>query len=152
MKIAANINQILRTNLGIIFVGLVILLMTTSPVSAQITNPVIGELGQGIGDTSGDEKSAELFANFFVSIWQAVIMFGGLTVLVFYIWGAFEWITAGSDTSKAEKARYRITNATIGLILLISTFVIVGFVSTALFGEEFQILNLSLPTTQIGAP
>lgn len=118
-------------------------------VMAQIVNPVTGELGQGIGSADGYEgKAGELFSTYFVMIWQALIMFGGLTVLIYYLWGALEWITAGGDSGKAEKARNKFTNATIGLVLLISVFVIVGFISVALFRDEFQILNFTLPTAE----
>jgi hypothetical protein len=113
---------------------------TTVQTFAQgITNPVIG----GLGDDAEKAKSGELFTSYFVDIWNAVITVGGLIVLVMFLWGAIEWITAGGDSSKIEKARDRILQSLIGLIILVSSFVIIGFISQLLFGEEFSLLNLS---------
>lgn len=50
---------------------------------------------------------------------------GGLAVLVFMIWGAFDWITSGGDKEKITNARRKITNALIGLALLaLSAFIV----------------------------
>ncbi|MFZ1721059.1 MAG: hypothetical protein WAU07_00985 [Microgenomates group bacterium] len=134
---------------GLLFALLLVIILKPTQISAQITNPVIGDLGEGVSSAPAyGTEAGRLFSTYFVNIWQAAIVMGGLSVLIYYIWGAFEWITAGSDAGKVEKGRVRITNATIGLILLVSVFVIVGFISTLLFGEEFQILDLTLPSTQ----
>lgn len=47
-----------------------------------------------------------------------VFIVAGLAVLVFLIWGAFDWITSGGDKEKVSAARRKITNAFIGLVLL----------------------------------
>ncbi len=56
--------------------------------------------------------------------------------------GSIEWISAGADVAIVEKARRRITQAMIGLLVLVSSFVIIEFVSQLFFGDEFSILNL----------
>lgn len=104
-----------------------------------ITNPVIGSLGD---DLEG-AKSGSLATSYFVNIWNTIISIGGLAVIIMFLWGALEWITAGGDSSKIEKARNRIMQAIIGLIILVSSFVILGFVSQIFFGEDFSLLNLS---------
>lgn len=51
---------------------------------------------------------------------------GGLAVLIFFVWGAFDWITSGGDKEKVSSARKKMTNAIIGLILLALSYFIVG--------------------------
>jgi hypothetical protein len=116
-------------------------ILRTPIVQAQITNPVTGSFGEYSQDTT----SGAQFVGYFVNIWAAVTTVGGLAVILFMIWGAFDWITAGGDTGKIGKARDKMTNAVIGLILLVSTFVIIGFVGRLFFGEEFDILKLDIP-------
>ena len=56
---------------------------------------------------------------------QILAIFGGLAVLVFIVWGAFDWITSGGDKEKIAGARKKITNALIGLALLaLSAFIV----------------------------
>ncbi len=106
-----------------------------------ITNPAIGQLGN---DAAG-ASDGSLFVGYFITLWRALIVVGGLAVVYFFIWGALRWILAGGDAGKVQKARDQIIQAIIGMILLVSSFVIIGFVSQLVFGENFDILNLTLP-------
>lgn len=108
-------------------------------VHAQITNPAIGELG----NNAEEAVSGQTFVRYFVDLWNTVITIGGFIVLIMFLWGALEWIVAGGDSGKIEKARNKITQSIIGLLILVSSFVIIGFISQLFFGEEFSLLNLS---------
>lgn len=52
------------------------------------------------------------------------IFFGIIICAIWLIWGGFQYIIAGDDPEKAEAARTRITNAVIGLMIVISIFLI----------------------------
>jgi hypothetical protein len=108
----------------------------------RITNPVTGELG----DNPEAAKSGVLLTGLFVKFWRIAINMGALVVMLFYVLAAYEWITSGSDAGGTEKARQRFINATIGLILLVASFAIVAFVGELLFGDNFDLLNLTFPT------
>ncbi len=120
----------------------------TTQVSAQISNPAIKELGSADNVTAAE--SGSLFAGYFVSLWSSVISLGAVAVLIYFVWGSFEWITAGGDSAKTDKARQRITNAMLGLFILVSTFVIINFMSFLFFGDEFQILRITFPGASTG--
>ena len=110
-------------------------------ILAQVINPVIGELGQ-----SGDDVSTGgRFIQYAVYLWRAAITLGALAVIAFFLLGAFTWITSGGDKNKVEEARNKITNAIIGLVLLVSSLVLLSFLSKLLFGGEFDILKLTIP-------
>lgn len=53
---------------------------------------------------------------------------GGIGTLVFFIWGALDWILSGGDKEKVASARKKMTNAIIGLVLLSLSYFIVGLV------------------------
>lgn len=122
------------------------LILSAGEASAQITNPVIGELGQ-----PEDVEDGSKFIGYTVYLWRTSISLGALAVILYFIWGAFEWLTAGSDSKKTETARQKITNAVIGLILMVSSFTLMSFISKVLFGDNFDLLRLTFPTMEQGA-
>lgn len=60
------------------------------------------------------------------SILSAVFVVAALLVLLYLIWGAIDWISAGGDSSKIQKARDKIIQSIIGVIVLASTLAIFG--------------------------
>lgn len=56
----------------------------------------------------------------------AVLVVGGVAVLLYLILGGFNWITAGGDKAKVESARAMITQGIIGLAILASVFAVYG--------------------------
>lgn len=114
----------------------------STSTDGQIINPVIGEWGKNPEKAT----SGVLFAEYVVRIWRIGISVGAFVVVLFFIIASYEWLTSGDDTKGVEKAKSRFTNATIGLVLLVASFVIVGFIGVLLFGNEFDILHLTFPT------
>lgn len=119
-----------------------ILLMTSlfytvvSRAQAQLQNPVVGEFGNNVEQA----RSGGLFVGYFLIIWNALISVGALAVLVYFLWGAFEWITSAGDSAKLQTSRNRMIHAFVGLLLLVSAYTIIGFISQLFFGENFNIL------------
>ena len=76
---------------------------------------------------SGKAKSAGLpgsgstFGEFIGGILGGIMVIAAVLVLLYLLWGAFEWITSGGDKGKVEKARDKITQAVVGLIVLSAT-------------------------------
>jgi hypothetical protein len=104
---------------------------------AQIYNPVIGkELGGE--NLAGNVALALLIARLF----RAVMVVGGLALLLYLGWGGINWITSGADKGKVEDAQHKITNSIIGMAFLVATVAIVALLGWA-FG--FDLLNPSLP-------
>lgn len=52
------------------------------------------------------------------------IIGSGIMLLVYLVWGAFEWLTSGGDKGKIENSRSRIMNALIGVALVALAFAI----------------------------
>lgn len=120
--------------------GLLVRSVTTAIASTGITNPAIGALG----DDPEAAANGQTFLSYFITIWRGVITVGGIVVIIYFIWAGVDWITAG-DASKTQKARDKMTQAVIGLILLVGSFVIISFIGQLFFGDEFDILNPSIP-------
>src|SRR5574340_4177 len=54
------------------------------------------------------------------SVLSFVMVISALLVLLYLIWGAFDWITSGGDKGKIEAARKKIVAAIVGLIIIAS--------------------------------
>lgn len=76
-------------------------------------------------------------------------MIGGLTILggiffiIYFVLGAFTWITAGGDSSKIQKSRDQMVQGVLGLIVIVIAYSIVGIVGT------FVGFDLLTPAQQI---
>jgi len=55
---------------------------------------------------------------------SAALVFAGLAFVLYFVWGAFRWLTAGGDKAQIENARSKITNAFIGLVLVAITWAV----------------------------
>lgn len=53
----------------------------------------------------------------------------GVVAVIYLIWGGVTYITAGGDAEKAGKGRVAITNAIIGIIIVISALIIYNAVT-----------------------
>jgi hypothetical protein len=52
----------------------------------------------------------------------------GSIAFVMYIWGGFVWMTAGGEKEKVQKGADTLKWATIGLIIIFSSYAILNFV------------------------
>lgn len=75
-----------------------------------------------------DGTPADNFGNLIARLMNVVMVFALLMVLLYLVWGAIEWITAGGEKGKIDAARNKMTNALIGIIILSGTLAIFKFV------------------------
>lgn len=87
-----------------------------------------------LGNGDGGTALATLMSN----LWRAVIVAGGLALLLYLVWGGLEWIMAGGDKTKVEDARSKITQGIIGMAVLSATVAIAIFLSEVL---QLDLLN-----------
>lgn len=93
----------------------------------------------------GDNPSSspKQFAVTMATLWQTIIIVGGLAFLLYFLWGGVSWIMAGGDKGKLEEARSKITQGLTGLAILAASYVIVLFLESAL---GLDLLNIIWPT------
>jgi len=118
-------------------------------ILAQDSNP-IGQISPpaGIG-ILGDDVNTALTALFKTGI-NLFIIIAGLYLIVYLLWGTFDWIKSGGDKEKISKAQAKITNAVIGMILVfvmlsvwgLITGDILGIIKNTPSGWEFKIPTL----------
>jgi hypothetical protein len=104
-----------------------------------ITNPAINTR---IGIFYNVQNSAGVIQTLLRIIINMAFALSGLYFFFSLILGGYSYITAGGDKESVQKASSRIRNSIIGVIVILSVFVITYIVET-LFG--FSILLINLP-------
>ena len=110
--------------------------LSPSHALASITN-------SAVPGGSSPNDSPKQFAVTIATLWQTIILVGGLAFLLFFLQGGLNWITAGGDKGKIEEARGKITQGLIGLAVLAASYVIIKFIESAI---GLNLLNISWPT------
>lgn len=59
---------------------------------------------------------------------QFILVAVALSSLVFFLYGSLQWILAGGEKDGIEKARKKITNAIIGLVIALTLFAVTHLV------------------------
>lgn len=99
----------------------------------QITNPVVGTTEGWTG------------LQFFQSLIPAAVTLGFVIAAIVFVFifliGAIQWITAGGDKAQHENAKSKLTNALVGLFILLGILVIVKFVE-AFFGISITLIDI----------
>jgi hypothetical protein len=110
------------------------------------------ELAYSFVDNSGLEKTAEktghtnqaifgsngdLFYGTGMTINTALSLLG-VVFLVLTVYGGITWMTAEGDETKVEKAKKTITQAVIGLVIVLAAYAISLFVINALSGSTLK--------------
>ena len=75
-----------------------------------------------------DKSPGEGLAFYIATLWKTIVLLGGIAFLIYLVWGALEWMTASGDKADIDKARHKITNALIGLTILVGSYAIILFV------------------------
>lgn len=88
--------------------------------NSEITNPLLGGLGQKTG--------ISFFQELIPNLISLALVVGTLIFFFMLIMGAIQWITGGGDKQALEGARSKISNAIVGIIILLSVFAILNLV------------------------
>ncbi len=94
----------------------------------------LGKEISGVGDfqtgMSGGVQSGlgTLLSNLITTL----TVVGSLAFVVYFTIGGLKWITAGGDKAKVSEAQTQMTQAAIGLIVIVVSFFVVGIVGAVL--------------------
>lgn len=90
-----------------------------------LDDPVQGPLGPELADLT--------IAGIVSKLLDIVFPIAGIALLVFIVWGGFDYMTSMGDPKKAAAARTKMTSALIGFIIIIAAYFIVRIVDS-IFG------------------
>lgn len=98
-------------------------------VALAQTNPfnTAKNLATNVGNAAGVGGGRDLPA-IVGGIINIMLGFVGILLLVYLIYGGFLWMTSGGSEDGAKKAKTMITNAIIGLLIVVASFALSTFV------------------------
>ncbi len=65
----------------------------------------------------------------------SILSFVGVIFLILMIYGGFTWMIARGNEKEVETAKEIITNAVIGLIIVLAAYAITAYIGSVLIGE-----------------
>lgn len=81
--------------------------------------------------TSGDGVATiGSLASIFSNIMQAVVALSGVVLFIMLVIGGFNFLLSGGDQKKLEKAKGTVSNAIIGLVVLVCAYLILLIIKT----------------------
>lgn len=93
-----------------------------------------GNLGQNTAVT----KAAQVFTNIISRIVGVLTIVAGIWFIFQFIIGAYGFLTAGGDSKAIESARGKITQAIIGLVVVVAAWALISLLGALLGFEILQ--------------
>lgn len=120
---------------------------TVDQIFGKITPPA----GMNIGGAGATPEQG--FGQFIAFGIKTFIVVAGLFLILYLLWGAFDWIVSGGEKEKITKAQNKITNAVVGIVLVFAVLVvfnilagILGIIKPGTNGWEFILPSLQQVT------
>src|SRR3989338_5981202 len=104
-----------------------------------------GQIFGTIAAPTGAPKDLGVFIGGAIKIF---IIVAGIFLLIYMLWGAFDWITSGGEKEKISKAQAKITNAVIGMFLVIVALTLF----TLIAGNILKIIKVTPKGWEISLP
>lgn len=116
---------------------------------AQGVDDIFGKISPppGVSSSMASDPVTGL-GKFIGTIVNLSIVTLGFFMLIYLLWGAFDWIVSGGDKEKVTKAQSKITNALIGMFLVFVVLTVFGVFT----GEILGIIKIDNGVWQIQIP
>lgn len=85
---------------------------------------------QWVGLRNGDVATFQSLETLFSNVVQALTALVGVAVFIMFVVGGFSFIFAGGDQKKLEKARGTLTNAILGVVVIVAAYLILLTIKT----------------------
>jgi len=108
-------------------------------IAATTTSDIFGTVDPPPGSGFVGNDPVQGVSNLISFGIQMILFIGGIATLIYLLWGAFDWIQSSGEKEKLAKAQNKMTNAVVGLILIVAAFTIFSFVMGTVLGGKFGI-------------
>jgi hypothetical protein len=107
-----------------LFVGIFCFSLLATPVLAVDLEGQLGKAGEVM---YGEEEPTDL-PTVIGRVINVLLGFLGVIMVITVIYAGYLWMTAGGDEDQVKKAKGMIRNGVAGMIIVVSAYVIVGYV------------------------
>ncbi len=124
--------NIIALCLMLVLVSSFMISLTAQPVAATDFKTELTNNLNSVGGTAYDTEDPTPLPEMVGNIIKVVLTFLGVVVIVIVIYAGFLWMTAGGNPEDVTKAKQWLTNAVIGLAIILAAYAITNFVITSL--------------------
>lgn len=122
--------KIIKKIIAGFYLNLLILPLTAlAQVPSNLIDDAAGINGAGYPAGAGGPNTIPQTIGTLISI---VLSFVGAIFFIYIVISGIQWMTAGGEEEKVEKAKTRIMNAIVGLAITVAAFFITWFISNTL--------------------
>lgn len=97
--------------------------------------PSFGNVSFKLGKTLGDPGASSINE---LAAWFYYLFVGisGLAAFIMLVWAGVEWMISSGDTGAIKKAKERIKQTVLGLLLVLGSFILLQIINPVLVGNE----------------
>jgi hypothetical protein len=133
----------MRIKLFLLVISILISSKLVGYVQAEgFTTTVAQPDGYGIPALGSGASAEGLVQIIVINVVFLFFTVGGIGTVIYFIWGAVDWIMSAGDKEKVSNARKKMTHAIIGLVLLALSFVIIQTVGNIVGFNPFGKLQI----------
>jgi len=77
---------------------------------------------------------------------QIFILVAAIAMLIYLLLGAFEWIVSAGEKEKLTKAQLKITNAVVGIVIIIAVLSVFCIVTVNILQISTSCFSFTIPT------
>lgn len=100
-----------------------------------------GVIGSVTSPLTGTYSTLGGVGPFITNIIRLLFVVAGVYALFNFLIAGFEYINAGGDSKKLDKAWSRIWQSLMGLVIMVASFAIASLFGYIIFGSGFSIFN-----------
>jgi len=113
---------------------------THGPLHLNLEYPKFGEFDL-------NESKGQSFDGLIGWLYYAIIGISGLAAFVMLIWGGIRWMSSAGDPTATSDAKDRIKQALLGLLLVLSSFIIIQIINPELTILKDPLSGVTAPQT-----
>ncbi len=102
---------------------------------------LVGQIQSPLSSTGYGDINSGAIGRFLTNILRLFFVVAGIYALFNFLIAGFEYINAGGDSKKLEKAWSRIWQSLLGLIIIVGSFALITLFGYLLFGPNYDILS-----------
>ncbi len=112
----------------------------------------LGTIGEGPGlgpwsEPGGISDAAALLGKILSNVIGFMTIGGGIWFMFQFVIGTYSWMTAGGDQQRIQAAQRKVSNAFLGLVILVAAYSLIWLIGELL---GFQILQIPTLIQQLG--
>ena len=125
-----HVSRVLNRSIQVGSATVVLASLVIAGLSASAARPLDAELNQAVNAILGPGTKQQDAATMVALIIQIFMGFLATNFVISIMYAGFNWMNAGGEEKKVEEARNRTVHGAIGILIVVSFYVLTNFVLT----------------------